>query len=180
MVVLQKTKDVSGAVSESKESMEGQVDEIIASCKGEKADLIPILQQVQQRYGYLPEEALRRIAKTIDVPESIVFGVATFYAQFKLVPTGRNIVRVCRGTACHVRGGARILKEVEKQLGIKPGESTPDLENALETVACIGACALAPTMTVNDDTHGQMTTGKVAEILGTKSERSRSGDEAKS
>jgi len=89
----------------------------------------------------------------------------TFYAQFKLVPSGRNIIRVCRGTACHVRGGARILREVEKHLGIKPGESTPDLEYCLETVACIGACALAPTMVVNNETHGQMTTKKAAEVL---------------
>ena len=171
MVVHQTTQDMHKAASESKEDIEGQVDEILESCKGEKADLIPILQQVQQKYGYLPEEALKRIAKSLDVPESTVFGVATFYAQFKLVPTGRNIVKVCRGTACHVRGGARILKEVEKQLGIKPGESTSDLEYALETVACIGACALAPTMTINNDTHGQMTTKKVAEVFGDREEK---------
>jgi NADH-quinone oxidoreductase subunit E len=108
---------------------------------------------------------MKKIARFLGLPESTVFGVGTFYAQFKLVPSGRNIIRVCRGTACHVRGGARILREVEKRLGIKPGESTPDLEYSLETVACIGACALAPTMVVNKETHGEMTTKKAAEIL---------------
>jgi NADH-quinone oxidoreductase subunit E len=146
------------------------VDKILESFTGDKAELIPILQHVQQALGYLPEEAMRRIARFIHEPEGMVFGVATFYAQFKFVPTGRNVVRVCRGTACHVKGGSRILKEVERTLGIKPGESTPDMEYALETVACIGACALAPTMTINSDTYGEMTTKKVAEIFGHRSE----------
>jgi NADH-quinone oxidoreductase subunit E len=165
MKMPQTMQDADIAIKESEETVKSRVDEILASYKGEKAELIPILQEVQQEYGYLPEEALTQIAKFVDVPECTVFGVATFYAQFKLVPTGRNVIRVCRGTACHVRGGARILKEVEKQLGIKPGESTPDLEYALETVACIGACALAPNMTVNNHTHGRITTNKVSQIL---------------
>jgi NADH-quinone oxidoreductase subunit E len=141
------------------------LSEILSSFEGKKEELIPILQRVQERYGYLPEDIMKKIARFLGLPESTVFGVGTFYAQFKLVPSGRNIVRVCRGTACHVRGGARILREVEKRLGIKPGESTPDLEYSLETVACIGACALAPTMVVNKETHGEMTTKKAAEIL---------------
>jgi len=145
--------------------MQERVNEILSSYKGNKEELIPILQQVQQAFGYLPETIMKKIAKFLQLPESTVFGVGTFYAQFKLVPSGRNIIRVCRGTACHVRGGARILREVEKHLGIKPGESTPDLEYCLETVACIGACALAPTMVVNNETHGQMTTKKAAEAL---------------
>jgi len=164
--VSQMTQEAHTAVQEPKDNIESQVDEILVSYKGERADLISILQEIQQAFGYLPEQALSQTAKFIGIPESTAYGVATFYAQFKLVPTGRNLVRVCRGTACHVRGGARILKEVERQLGIKPGESSPDLEYALETVACIGACALAPTMTVNNETHGQMTTRKVPEILG--------------
>ena len=153
------------AVQEQDKTVESQVVEILKSFKGDKGDLIPMLQQVQHKFGYLPEPAMRQIAKFANLPESTVFAVATFYAQFKFVPTGRNIVRVCRGTACHVRGGDRILREVMKVLGIKPGESTNDLEYALETVACIGACALAPTMVINNDTHGQMTTKKVDEIL---------------
>jgi len=146
-------------------AVEERLNEILTSYQGKEEELIPILQQVQQGFGYLPEPAMKRIAKFLKLPESTVFGVGTFYAQFKLVPSGRNIIRVCRGTACHVRGGARILREVEKHLGIKPGESSPDLEYCLETVACIGACALAPTMVVNTGTHGQMTTKKVAEVL---------------
>ncbi|MBI2906289.1 MAG: NADH-quinone oxidoreductase subunit NuoE [Chloroflexi bacterium] len=144
---------------------ESQVADILKSYRGEAGELIPLLQEVQQKFGYLPEEAIKQVARFVGVPECSAFGVATFYAQFKLVPTGRNVVRVCRGTACHVKGGARILREVQRRLGIKPGESTPDLKYALETVACIGACALAPTMVVNSDTHGQITTGKVAEVL---------------
>jgi NADH-quinone oxidoreductase subunit E len=142
-----------------------RLNEILLAYEGSEDQLIPILQQVQQVFGYLSETAMKRIAKFLKLPESTVFGVGTFYAQFKLVPSGRNIIRVCRGTACHVRGGARILREVEKHLGIKSGESSPDLEYCLETVACIGACALAPTMVVNNETHGQMTTKKVAEVL---------------
>jgi len=150
---------------EQEETNEKRLNEILSSYQGKEEELIPILQQVQQAFGYLPEPMMKKIAKFLQLPESTVFGVGTFYAQFKLVPSGRNIIRVCRGTACHVRGGARILREVEKHLGIKPGESTPDLEYCLETVACIGACALAPTMVVNNATHGQMTTKKAAEAL---------------
>jgi NADH-quinone oxidoreductase subunit E len=144
---------------------EERLNEILSSYQGKEEELIPILQQAQQAFGYLPERIMKKIAKFLQLPEGTVFGVGTFYAQFKLVPSGRNIIRVCRGTACHVRGGARILREVEKHLGIKPGESSLDLEYCLETVACIGACALAPTMVVNNETHGQMTTKKVAEVL---------------
>jgi NADH-quinone oxidoreductase subunit E len=147
------------------ETSEERLNEIMSSYQGKKEELIPILQQIQQVFGYLPEPAMEKIAKFLKLPESTVFGVGTFYAQFKLVPSGRNIIKVCRGTACHVRGGARILREVEKNLGIKPGESSPDLEYCFETVACIGACALAPTMVVNNETHGQMTTKKAAEVL---------------
>lgn len=147
-----------------------KVEEILKNFTGNKEELIPILQQTQHIFGYLPSHAIKRIADFVKMPESTTFGVATFYAQFKFVPSGRNIVRVCRGTACHVKGGSRILKEVQRRLGIKPGESTPDFEYALETVACIGACALAPTMTINNETHGEMTTKKVAEIFARRSE----------
>jgi NADH-quinone oxidoreductase subunit E len=146
-----------------------KLNEVLSHYSGEKDELIPILQEAQENFGYLPAEVMQRIAKFLHLPESAVFGVSTFYAQFKLVPSGKRTVRVCRGTACHVRGGARILREVEKRLGIKPGETTSDLEYTLETVACIGACALAPTMTVAKETHGQMTTKKVAEVFGDRS-----------
>ena len=142
-----------------------QSDEILSRYSGESGDLIPILQEAQERFGYLPQEVMQRFAKFLRLPESTVYGVSTFYAQFKFAPTGKRLVKVCRGTACHVRGGARILREVEKRLGIKQGETTEDFEYTLETVACIGACALAPTMVVDKETHGQMTTKKVVEIF---------------
>jgi NADH-quinone oxidoreductase subunit E len=112
------------------------------------------------------------IGDYLRIPSSTIYGVATFYSQFKMKPSGRKVIRVCRGTACHVRGGARVLQSVEKQLGIKPGQTTADLEYTLETVACIGACALAPTMTVNRETYGQMTPKKVREVLGDDPENS--------
>lgn len=142
-----------------------RVDEILSRYEGREDELIPVLQQIQQGFGYLPESAMRKVARFLKLPESTVFAVGTFYAQFRLVPSGRNMIRVCRGTACHVRGGPRILREVERNLGIRPGESTPDLEYCLETVACIGACALAPTMVVNNKTHGEMNVKKVAGLL---------------
>jgi NADH-quinone oxidoreductase subunit E len=158
-------QDTQVLLREQEEISKERLNEILSSYEGKEYELIPILQQVQQVFGYLPEPVMKKVAKFLRLPESTVFGVGTFYAQFKFVPSGRNIIRVCRGTACHVRGGARILREVEKHLGIKPGESSPDLEYCLETVACIGACALAPTMVVNNETHGQMTTKKAAEVL---------------
>ena len=145
--------------------VKGKLQEIFSRYNGRKEELIPILQEAQETFKYLPSEAMLEIAKFLGLPESAIFGVSTFYAQFKLVPSGRRIVRVCRGTACHVRGGARILREVEKRLDVKPGETTDDLEYTLETVACIGACALAPTMMIDKETHGQMTTKKVAEVF---------------
>lgn len=157
-------QDTQVLPQEQEETSEKRLNEILSFYEGKKEELIPILQQVQQAFGYLPEPIMKKIAKFLKLPESTVFGVSTFYAQFKLVPSGRNIIRVCRGTACHVRGGARILREVEKHLGIKPGESSPDLEYCLETVACFGACALAPVMALNNKVHGRMTKAKVKEI----------------
>jgi NADH-quinone oxidoreductase subunit E len=146
-------------------AVEERLNEILTSYQGQEEELIPILQQVQQVFGYLPEPAMKRIARFLKLPESTVFGVGTFYAQFKLVPSGRNIIKVCRGTACHVRDATSILGEVEKQLGIKPGESTPDLEYALETIACFGSCALAPVMVIGHNVYGRMTPAKVKEAL---------------
>jgi NADH-quinone oxidoreductase subunit E len=149
-------------------SVAEQMDEILAHYSGQSSDLIAILQEAQERFGYLPAEVMQRVAKFLHLTDNMVYGVSTFYAQFSFVPTGRRKITVCRGTACHVRGGARILKEIEKRLGIRPGQTTPDMEYSLETVACIGACALAPTMRIGSETYGQMTTKKVAEVLGGK------------
>ena len=153
-----------------------QLDDILAQYDGENSDLIPILQKAQERFGYLSGEVMQWIAKFLRLPESTVYGVSTFYAQFKFTPTGRRIIKVCRGTACHVRGGARILSVVEKQLGIKPGETTDDLEYTLETVACIGACALAPTMVIGNEVQRKMTPKKVVELF---RNRSKAGENAR-
>ena len=146
------------------------MQEIFSHYTGEKQELIPILQETQEQFRYLPAAAMREIARFLHMPESTVYGVSTFYAQFKLTPLGKNIIRVCRGTACHVRGASKVLAELEKRLGVKAGETTDDLEYTLETVACIGACALAPTMTIENETYGKMTTKKVAEVLGDRRE----------
>ena len=149
-----------------------QMDEILSRYSGASSELIPILQEAQEKFGYLPEEVMQRVAKFLRLTDNMVYGVSTFYAQFGFTPTGRNKITVCRGTACHVRGGARILKEIERRLGIKPGETTEDMEYSLETIACIGACALAPTMKIGNETYGQMTTKKVAEVIGAREKAS--------
>jgi len=160
------TRQDSQVLSGGQEEItEGRLNEILGSYQGKEEELIPILQQIQQVFGYLPELLMKKIAKFLKLPESTVFGVGTFYAQFKLVPSGRNIIRVCRGTACHVRGATGIIGEVEKQLGIKPGESTADLEYSLEAIACFGSCALAPVMVIGDRVYGRMSPAKVREVL---------------
>jgi NADH-quinone oxidoreductase subunit E len=153
----------------NKADVQEKLQEIFANHSGSQQELIPILQETQEQFRYLPAAAMREISRFLRIPESTVYGVSTFYAQFKLTPLGRRIIRVCRGTACHVRGATKVLAEMEKQLGIKAGETTEDLEYTLETVACIGACALAPTMTIDNETHGKMTPKKVAEVLGDRS-----------
>ena len=145
-----------------------KLTKILSTHSQSESELIPVLQATQEKFGYLPEQAMCEISNFLGIAESVIYGVATFYTQFKFAPTGKKVVRICRGTACHVRGGARILSEVERRLGIKQGETTEDLGHTLETVACIGACALAPIMTIGKDTYGQMTTKKVAELVGDK------------
>ena len=130
-----------------------------------KGALIPVLQHAQDVYGYLPQEVLEAIASELDIPVAEVFGVVTFYAQFHLTPRGKNIIRICQGTACHVRGAKNILEAVSKHLGVKAGETTPDLSFTIETVACLGACGLAPVVTVNDQVHSKMTPETMIELL---------------
>jgi NADH-quinone oxidoreductase subunit E len=142
-----------------------QVDEILSRYNGRKEELVPVLNDTQEYFGYLPADAMDRIAEFLHISNSNVFGVATFYALFKYAPTGKNVIKVCRGTACHVRGAPRILEEVQKKLGIKPGETTGDREYSLEASACFGSCALAPVMVVNDTVYGRMTPTRVSEIL---------------
>jgi len=123
------------------------------------------LQKVQEELGYVPEEAIFAVSRKSGVPASEVFGVLTFYAQFRLTPQGRNVIKVCRGTACHVRGSARILRTLEGHLGIRAGETTEDLQFTLEEIRCLGSCSLAPVMVVNQETYGRLTSEKASQIL---------------
>ena len=140
--------------------------EILNGYEKKSKDVIPILQDAQEEYGYLPQEVMHEIAKQIDeLSFSQVYGVATFYSQFHLQPRGENIIRVCMGTACHVRGGDKILDKIQDELGVEDGETTEDLNFTLESVACIGACGLAPVIMINDDTHGRLTPDEIPDIL---------------
>jgi NADH:ubiquinone oxidoreductase subunit E len=145
-----------------------QIDRIITGYRGQKWALIPLTQEIQEKVGYIPPEIIPRIASALGLFPSQVQGVITFYAQLYTEPRGKNIVRVCRGTACHVRGGKSILKLVKQYLGVEEGQTTDDMEYSLETVACIGVCALAPNMMINKDTYGSMNPKKVARLFGGK------------
>jgi NADH-quinone oxidoreductase subunit E len=145
---------------------ERTMDNILSHYEGDRDELIAILQEVQEHFRYLPEESMRKVAEFLKITANEVYSVATFYALFRLKPSGRQVIRVCRGTACHVRGGSHILQDVQKRLGIKPGETTKDMEYTLETVACIGACALAPNLAVDKDVHGLVNNKKLEEIFG--------------
>lgn len=127
--------------------------------------LIPVLQGVQEHYGWLPPEALQKVGEKLRLPLSKIYGVVTFYAQFYLEPRGRHIVKCCRGTACHVRGAAAVMTAIEESLGVGDGETTPDMQFTLETVACLGACALAPVMLIDETYHGKMTSSSVRKLL---------------
>jgi NADH-quinone oxidoreductase subunit E len=144
---------------------------VLQKNEGQEDALITILQEIQEVYSYLPEEALAKLSRETGIPMSRIYAVVTFYSQFYLTPRGRNTIRICRGTACHVRGGPRLLDAVELELGISEGETTEDLEYSLETVACIGACALAPTMVINQDTYGKLTPSKAAKALSRKEKK---------
>lgn len=145
--------------------MDKRLESVLSAFKGSKEELIPILQKIQDEFGFLSEETMLSIAEFTGVPESRVYSVATFYAQFRFTPIGKKHIMVCRGTACYVRGASRILDETEKQLGIKEGETTPDMEYSLETVACIGACGLAPSIMVNKKVEAKLTPKKVAALF---------------
>ncbi len=145
--------------------MEGNLENILAHYDGKHFELIPILQDVQHEFGYLPEPEMQAVAQFIGLPESRIYGVATFFEQFKFTPQGKNQIVVCRGTACHVRGAKRILEEFEEKLNIMEGETTEDLEYTLGTAACIGCCALAPCVMINDDVEAKLTPKKVGEFF---------------
>lgn len=142
-----------------------QIDGIVSEYSHQKWALIPLLQRIQGQFGYIPPQSIPLIARSVGLFPSQVQGVISFYAQLYTQPRGRKVVRVCRGTACHVRGGKTILKLVKHHLGIEEGETSPDFEYTLETVACIGVCALAPNMVVADHVHGHMNPKKVEQLF---------------
>jgi NADH-quinone oxidoreductase subunit E len=142
-----------------------RVNAFILKHKSRKKALIAILQDIQAEHNYLPPEALRLVARSLNVPLIDVIAVATFYRTFSLKPRGRHIVTVCLGTACHIRGGPKILEEFERKLAVKPGDTTPDGRFTLETVACLGCCAIGPVVVVDRDYHAHTTTRQVDRIL---------------
>ncbi|MEW6573595.1 MAG: NADH-quinone oxidoreductase subunit NuoE [Bacillota bacterium] len=133
--------------------------------RGKPEQLIAALLAIQRYYGYVPEKAMRALSRELKVPFSKIYGVATFYAQFRLKPCGRHLVSVCLGTACQVRGGERIYRRLKRELGVKLGGTTPDGRFTLETVSCVGACGMAPVVVVSDDTHGRLTPEKAIKVI---------------
>jgi len=142
-----------------------KLETIVRNYGSSRDSLISILQGVQSEYHYLPEDALALVAKQLELPLIHVYGVATFFKAFSLKPRGEHMVNVCLGTACHVRGAEPVLDEVKRQLGVEPGETTKNMRFTLETVNCLGACALGPIMVVDGKYYGEMKPGKVKAIL---------------
>jgi NADH-quinone oxidoreductase subunit E len=147
------------------EVSEREVSEILASHPSEEASLIHALQDIQGRFGYIPAEAIHAMAEKLKVPVARIYGVVTFYKAFSLEPRGETLIRVCKGTACHVRGAQRLLDDLKFRLGIAEGETTPDRRYTLEGVNCVGACALGPLVIVNHELHGHMDAQKLRRIL---------------
>ena len=145
--------------------MREQLSQILAPYRGQKGSLIPVLQKVQEEIGYLPEEAISEIAYFLGVSKNEVYGVASFYSQFRFKRPGKHTIKLCEGTACHVQGGPQVLAAVERELGIQAGETTEDYKFGIETVACFGSCALAPVMVVDKTVYGRMTPAKARKIL---------------
>ena len=141
------------------------LQQVIDTLKNEPGALMPIMQQAQEIFGYLPEDVQNIIAKGLDIPVSDVYGVATFYAQFNLEPKGKYIISVCLGTACYVKGAQLVLDELEKVLGVPAGSTTPDGLFTLNATRCLGACGLAPVIMVNDDVYGRLTPDQVAGVI---------------
>ncbi|MDT8322651.1 MAG: NADH-quinone oxidoreductase subunit NuoE [Bacteroidota bacterium] len=133
--------------------------------KSDASCLIDLLQDVQEDFGYLPDIEMQRVARHVGIPVSRVYGVATFYNQFRFQPLGKYVIRVCRGTACHVKGSLGILTTLENELGIKAGQTSKDLMFTIETVACIGACSIAPVIAINEEFHGGLTTKSLQKLL---------------
>ena len=142
-----------------------RIDQIIDKHNGEASSLIQVMLEIQSEKHWLPKEILERISEKLNVPITRIMHIASFYKAFSLVPKGRNEVHICMGTACHVRGAKRVLESVEELTGIKPGESDADLKFSLETVNCLGCCALGPVVEINGKTHGKVTPAETANVL---------------
>ena len=156
---------VSSVPFKGTKDQEAKLLEVIAKYKGQKGALMPIMQEAQEIYGYLPYQVQKIISDETGIPIEKIYSVATFYAQFSMSPKGKYIVSVCLGTACYVKGAGKILEEVEKSLGIGDGECTADGKFSLEVCRCVGACGLAPVMIVAGDVYGKMTPDRVAGVL---------------
>jgi len=142
-----------------------KLDKILTRYEGGSADLIPVLQDIQDEFHYLPKDELKVVAGRLAVPLTQVYSVATFFKMFSLEPKGKHQIRVCLGTACHLRGGQRLVEAVARRLEVQPGRTTADLQFSLETVGCLGSCAQAPLMMVDDKYFGRMAVDKVAKVL---------------
>jgi NADH:ubiquinone oxidoreductase subunit E len=152
-------------IKEFTEEELGKVDEIIEKYRGRPGSLIPVLEEIQETIGYLPKAIQEKVAIGLGIPLSEVYGVVTFYSFFTMVPKGRHTIRVCLGTACYVRGGKKNLEEFSRILKIEPGNTTIDRRFSLDTVRCLGACGLAPTMIIDNDTFRQVKPSKLSEII---------------
>ena len=141
------------------------ISDILSRFEPSRENLVPILHAVQEGHGFLMPEAISELADYLELTKSQVYGVATFFTRFKFKPPGRRCLRVCRGTACYVKGAGEVLEEMERLLGIKSGETTPEGAYTLETEACFGSCALAPVVVTDDHVHGRMTPSKAADLL---------------
>lgn len=145
--------------------MSEPIDLIFEKYERTQDQLIPILQEVQRQYGYVSPEAVKRISRYLKITENQIYGVSSFYAQFRFTAPGRHSIKVCLGTACHVRGGATLLEMLERELGIKCGETTSDRRFDLDRVACLGCCALSPVVQIDKDIYSRMTVTKLSELL---------------
>lgn len=142
-----------------------EYQEVFSGFRGTPGDLIPILQSLQQKQGYISQEAVREISRFLKVTENHIFGVASFYSQFRFTPPGRHSIKVCLGTACHVRGGQILLQTLERELGVTTGQTTPDRRFDLQRVACLGCCALAPVVAVDNDIYSRVTVVRLTKML---------------
>ena len=145
--------------------MPESIESVLAGHGRERDDLIPILQGVQRKFGYISPESVSSISRYLKISENQIYGVSSFYAQFRFTVPGRHSIKVCLGTACHVRGGATLLEVLERSLGITCGETTPDRRFDLERVACLGCCALSPVVQIDDEIFSRMTVNRLTELL---------------